>query len=429
MADAATGITAISADLKTQWAKKIEVAPPNIAKFQNKEECGADFSEIGVLGRQFEMPIVTQLPESTSYNGTAGDGSTLEDAVALGIVNAIVTGYEQVTRVQTTYKALTSGDVADPKSFKAAVKLMMENMKNAAFQKAEMTCLYGQSGVGTVESASSADAGVTLDVVFTAASWIPMWWNSRKGCKFTFFNTNLSTIIGTSLVGTVTTVTTSTRTVNFTISGTGYASVVATNEVVPKGAILSGGTFGEAIGIHKQLTTTTGTMFNINRSTEYLFRATSKAVSGVLTRQKVIQGIQQAVDLGLDTDVNLWVAPNSWADLWAEDHAIRIIDSSYNPEKSKSGSRAFEFEYEAGHVTVKQHGYIKRGNAYAIPPNTTWWVGSTDLTFKMPGVPLTELFMYVQGTNKVEFQCMSDKQFFIDLPSRSVVFTGIVASS
>lgn len=429
MADVATGITQISGDLKVNYAPKIEVAVPNIAKFQNKAECGADFSQVKGNGKQFEMPIVTQLPESTSYNGTGGDGSTLEDAVPMGVVNAQVNGYEQVTRVQTTYKALTTTDDAPAKAFKTAVKLMMENMKDAAYQKAEFSCINGQSGAGTVESASSSDAGVTLDVVFTAATWVPMWWNSRKGCKFTFFQSNLSTIVGTDLIGTVRTVTNSTRTVNFTMSGTGYASVAATNVVFTKGALLSGGTFYEAIGIHKQLSTTSGTMFNIDRDTQPLFRAPTKDIAGVMTRQKVIQGIQQAVDMGLDGDVNLWVAPNTWADLWAEDHAIRVIDSSYNPNKSTSGSKAFQFEYEGGTITVKQHGYIKRGFAYAIPPKTTWWVGSTDLTFRLPNVPDNELFLIVPGTNKVEFQCMSDKQFFIDLVARSVYFTGIVASS
>jgi hypothetical protein len=123
----------------------------------------------------------------------------------------------------------------------------------------------------------------------------------------------------------------------------------------------------------------------------------------------------------------LVVSTSTWADLAAEDLAQKIYDSSYSGEISKSGSKQLQYEVLNKQINVRAHPYMQRGLAFLTSEEHLSWIGSTDVTFKLPTGEA--LFRLVDGKNAYESQCVSVKQVFHECPSRGSVFTGIVNST
>jgi hypothetical protein len=441
MASIANTLSTVDGNLKRNYAPKIVKLVPMLCLLQQYNPDETDqaklppikvrWSEVAFNGQSFQYPTKVQSGQGVSYNGSGGASRTLEDALNLQVVQASIIGFEMVNRQQMTYSAAFAGDAAGTKAIETNAKLMLEDLKDVLYSRNEMSALWGQNGdtgYGKIESQTLSST--TLTVVFTAASFAPGWWPGQIGARVEFFNGTTFVPSGQqgSSYGTVSSVDVANRTVVFTTTGSGFSNgtVPAANNICfMKGALTTGGTYNEMIGLYKQLTATSGTLFGLDRATYALLQGNTYAVGNKrLTKAIVTQASMVPLNKGNLLDLVLVVSTNTWADLANEDLAQRIFDSSYSGQVSKSGSRQLSYEVLNRSIRVVCHPYMQAGVAFLTSEEHLSWVGSTDVTFRLPTGE--NLFRLVDNTNAYESQAVSIKQLYHEAPGKGCVLTGIV---
>jgi hypothetical protein len=448
---AITTIAQLGANLKANYAPKVINLVPSQALLQQYRSPNApgadpngaltgaavavpiDWTEAEKMGKYWVVPTKYQSGQGVSYLGPNGALSDLQEALQTQIAEVQVQGYELNVRQQVAYKALSTADGAANKSVESAAKIVMDDMRDVAYNRQEISALYGQSNIGVV--ASQTLVSTTLTVVFTAASFSPGIWVSNIGARCAFFTGTTFKPAGqsASAYATVTSVDTANRTVVFTTAGSGWTNltVPAANDVCCfLGAQSDGGTFNEMVGLDTQITATTGTLFNVNRANVALFQGQTFSVGNVpLTKAAVIKAAMKCVDKGNMSDMVLLVGTASWADLAAEDLALRMFDGSFSGRSSESGSESLVYNNVNGKIKVVCHPFMKAGEAFLFTPGHVSWVGSSDVRFLGLGLDSKQLWRPVPDKNALEMQVYADKQIYHAAPSQAIKLTGIVASS
>lgn len=455
--------TTLAPDLKIDYANASVNLVPSMAILQQfrsknapgfdgkKESNGAavsvpiDWTQAEALGRYFLVPIKTSSgQEGFTYLGTASTGDSLNTPSSLTLAECQVQGVEINNRQRITYKSYTTGGSAGKKAIESIAELVIDDIKDVAFNRIEEAALFGSSELGEGVILSQTNSTTTLTVVFTVATFCPTLWVANIGAPVQFYSISGSTptqnMAGATNYAVVQSVDVSTRTVVFyTYNSSGTLTDWADTTVPDvgnvayfKGSVTSGTdnlTTGSKtqIGLYTQLTATSGTIFNVNRATYTLLQGQTYAVGSVpLTKAAVVKAAMKCVDKGNTEDMVLLVGTAAWADLAAEDMALRMFDSSYSERSSKSGSEELVYTAVNGKIRVVCHPFMKQGYAFLFTPGHVSWIGSSDVTFKIDGKQLWDL---VPNTNAAEIQCFADKQIFHDRPSQGIVLTGIVSSS
>lgn len=279
-------------------------------------------------------------------------------------------------------------------------------MLRSLTKKLEIELFYGQMGYGTVSSAT----GNVITV--TTAEWAPGIWSGAENMPLEIRDSTGSTIRGECVVSSVD-LDARTVTVNAMPAGVGNGDV-----------IWHKGAYGnEFAGVHKILTNTS-TLFNISASTYSLWKGNSYAASGSLSLAKIERAIALGVQKGLDSDVSCYVNPKTWADLLVEQTALRKYDSSYSSSETVAGSKSIKFYGQNGMVSIEPSIYVKEGYAYILCMEEFSRVGSTDVTFKRPGME-GQFFRELENSAGVELRAFSDQALFCSAPGKSIIVTGI----
>lgn len=291
-----------------------------------------------------------------------------------------------------------------------ATKYVVANMLRSFTKKMEIELMYGQMGYASV--ASSAGNVVTI----TTAEFAPGIWAGAEKMPIEFRDATGATSRGTAEV---TSVDLSARTVTVDLLPAG---VIATDVIYHKGAYGN-----EFAGIHKILTNV-GTLFNISASSYSLWSSNSfSSGSASLSLAKIERAIALAVAKGLDSDVTVLVSPRTWADLLSEQTALRRFDYNYSSAQAESGSKSIKFYGQNGAVSIEPTIYCKEGYAYIIDPKDFCRVGSSDVTFKRPGME-GNFFRELENSAGVELRAMTDQALFCQAPGRQVIITAITNS-
>lgn len=282
-------------------------------------------------------------------------------------------------------------------------------MLRSLSKKLEIEMLYGQMGYATV--ASVAGQVVTI----TTAEWAPGIWAGAEGMPVEIRDVTGATSRGVSKV-------TSVSMTNQTIT---LAAVPAT--VVAGDVIWHEGAYGnEFPGIHFILSISSGTLFNINVSSYNLFAGNIyPAGGGALSFSKLNLAAARAVEKGLDGGLMALVNPRAWANMLADQAALRKYDASYSPAELKNGSRSIRFYSQNGELEIEPSIYVKQGYAYLLYLEDWSRVGSTDLTFKLPGSN-EEFFRQTENSAALELRLFSDQALFCASPGKNVLINGIV---
>jgi len=210
-----------------------------------------------------------------------------------------------------------------------------------------------------------------------------------------------------------------------TVVGT-TTGIVSTDVIFFKGTN-SSGTFKEMAGLQK-IITNTGTLFNISAASYSLWKGNSISSVGELTFAKLQDYIARAVNKGLMEDVTAFLSPKIWAKLNSDQAALRVIDSSYTTGKAENGFDTICFYGTNGKIELIAHPYVKDGDGFIVPPKSLRRVGSTDVTFQIPGVDGEQFFKMGNNTNAVEFQCMTDQALFAERPAHCLYLSGITTA-
>jgi hypothetical protein len=403
---------------KTVYADKLLDLIPNFAVIQKLVEFSPADKETGDF---YAQPVVLAHEAGFTYLGDTGATGTLNAAKNGVMQEAQVKGSELNLRTQLSYLALTRASQKGAKAFERLSRWKVEDMTKAFRKRIEIAILYGQVGLGTVESVVSGAGSGTITL--TAASWAGGIWAGAEGVTLDAFT---GTSINNAAVLTVTAVDSDTRTITVSCTGNLSDSVQAADVLYFRGAYGGSTTWYEMAGLQK-IISNTGTLFNVSAASYSLWKGNTVTSVGQISFAKLQDAVAKAVNKGLMDDVDVFLSPKAWGVLNSDAAALRVFDSSYSVSKSENGSEALTFHSQNGKMTIHAHPLCKDGDAFILPLAKVMRLGSVDLTFGRPGVDGSEsvYFDRVPNTNALELQAMCDQAVFIETPAECVYLSGI----
>jgi hypothetical protein len=424
---ATTATTDLNGLFKQAYADKIENLIPDESlltraiKFQGRDK---------MLGNQYNQPVIVRSEQGFTYSRPNNGTPNLNPASSMKTQNAVVDGFIIVEQSGISYEAVARSDNVN--SFRNAVDLVMGDAMESFGRRLEISLLYGQSPTGlglTTNTATNVDTTHTT-FPFATGQWAAGLWTPLEGASLDVYNSSgvaLNTtgpVIVSSINITAKTITVSAATGDITaidayLNGTGTGAVLR---------FYSAGTNGldEAIGLDA-IMLNTGIMFGIDASVYSLWEANTYNVgSAAFVLSKIQAGLSVACSRGLSEDVCLYVNPYVWQELSTEEVAFRRLDSSYSSKKVQNGFETLEFYSQNGKVSVYAHKYVKEGEAFLLPTDRAVRIGSSDISFNIPGTDNGQIFIQNPTSMGFTFRIFSQQSLLVTKPAVCVKFYNIV---
>ncbi len=423
---AATSTTDLNGLFKMAYADKIQNLIPDeslltrAVKFQ-----GRDY----LLGNQYNQPVIVRSEQGFTYSRPNNGTPPVNPATSMRTQNAIVDGFIILEQSGISYEAVARSDNVN--SFRNAVDLVMGDAMESFGRRLEIGLLYGQSPTGIGQTtATSVNVDTThTTLAFVAGQWAAGLWTPLEGASLDIYsavgvalNTN-GAIVVSSIDVVNKTITVSAASADITAIDTYLNGTAGHNAVL---RFYSAGTNGadEAVGVDKILLNT-GTLFTIDASVYSLWKSNTYNVGGALTLAKIQAGVAIAASRGLSEDVNLYVNPYVWQELSTEQVAYRMLDSSYSARKVVNGFEGLEFYSQNGKLTVLAHKYVKEGDAFLLPVDRLVRIGSSDISFNIPGTDNGQIFIQNQTTMGFTFRIFSQQSLLLTKPASAIKFYNI----
>ncbi len=194
--------------------------------------------------------------------------------------------------------------------------------------------------------------------------------------------------------------------------------------------------FMEMVGLKKQISATTGTIFNINKATYQAIRGNVVGSVGPISAGAILTAASKAINRGFQGVMMCLLSPSAWNVLNSRNIGQQVFDSSYSPGEAKLGTDAIVFKgqgvkIECYPTSVQADGefmllpkeFVKRiGSAYENSGDNG--NGDTDISFMIPGSNL-RFIDPVPGFNAVKVECRSDQAIYLQKPAFAVIATGV----
>ena len=418
---AGTTTTDLNGLFKMAYASEIQNLIPDESlltraiKFQ-----GRDY----LLGNQYNQPVIVRSEQGFTYSRPNNGTFALNPASSMKTQNAIVDGFIILEQSGISYEAVARSDNVN--SFRNAVDLVMGDAMESFGRRLEIGLLYGQSaeGLGGLASATVVSTTVTK-LAFDVGQWSAGMWTPLEGAGLDIYN-NAGVALNTTGPMVVASIDTVAKTIDVSGAVGDNTAIVAATATLGFPRFYAAGTNGadEAIGLDK-IFTNTGTLFGIDAATYSLWKANTFAVGGALTLAKLQEAISVASARGLSEDVDVYVNPLVWQDLSTEQVAYRMLDSSYSAKKVVNGFEALEFHSQNGKLSVYAHKYVKEGEAFMFPTKRAVRIGSSDISFNIPGTDNGQIFIQNPTTAGFTFRIFSQQSLLVTRPAVCVKLTGI----
>lgn len=418
-------LTALNGNFKERYASKIKDLVP-MQNWLIKNIPNVD-KRVKMLGNLYHQPVKLSSGQGYTYNSD-GTAFTFNTPRALKLDDAQVEGFELVRSDIISFNAISRSDNKD-KAFSKAVDLTIDDMVTGMSSRLEATLLHGRAGLGVADDSTNIDTTHT-SVVLTAASWAGGIWARNINAQVAFFKVSDGTAAATTNVFVVEEVDSSTYTL--IVSGTATTGIGELDTTLNSGdcdIYFYGAHTVEGYGLSR-IASNTGSLFGIDASAagnSLWLGNTYSAASGPLTFSKLQKAITLPVDKGLDQDVTVLVSTPSWADLVTDQAAARRY-GDIRSKKMENGAEILEFLSSNGTMEIVPHPMIKRGQAIIVPLDSLSRVGSTDITFNMPGTD-ENMFLRVAGKAGYEAVTYSDNTLFCDTPSQTCYISSIVPNA
>lgn len=383
-------------------------------------------------GGFFIQPVVLSQEQGWSYfaaDATAAN-STLTGSVDMAMKPAQVIGSQMAGQSSLTVEAAKRAMSSGPAAFEDSVGLQMRVMRESGVKRLEMNFLYGQTSVSVAASSANVNSTSTA-ITIQLSQWAAGFWAGMKGAKFDLYQSGTygsQTKVNTNAALVVSTVNATTRVVTVTGNSSDITAVdayIASNANTAQ-FFFYGAYNVEAAGLKRQLTNTAGTLFNISSATFDLWGGNTYTVLTpfALTFAQLQKAVAVAVNRGLDEDVDVFISPDAWANLLVDQAALRQYTSGGPTFENGGGKLAFQSQN--GKINIRPHIFVKQGDAFIIPMKNVKRLGTTDLTYDIPGTQAGKVFIYNQTTMSFEYRCYSHQTIFINSPAKGVYVTGIV---
>lgn len=423
-------LSALNGDFKQAYQDKIKDLVPNYAYILKHTSVEKGMKQ---LGDKFNAPVKVQSGQGYTYN-TDGSAFALNAARALQMENALVPAFSLLRRDNISYTAISRS--AGKNSFGKAVDITLNDMTEGAGFRLECDYLHGQQGIGnTSSSANVSSTSTTLQL--TAATWATGIWASALNAQIQLFVVSSGALVSSGADSVF--VVSSVNFTSFTVTVTGTTTGITALDTAASAPLViyfngaatnSSTTWLEGVGLMK-IAGNTGTLFSIDASTFPLWQGnTYDASSAPLTFGKLQKAITLPGDKGLmGEDCTVLVPLTTFSDLLTEQAAAR----RYGDVKSKkmdNGADSIEFYSPSGTMTIVPHPLVKRGQAVIYPTDSITRIGSSDLTFQLPGTS-TDSYLQVPLGDSAGYQVRiwSDNTLFAETPSHMCIITGIVPRS
>lgn len=367
------------------------------------------FKESALLGDYFEQAVRLSLPGG--FTRAKGDGSagafTLNGATAGTLKKAKVYGYQLTLQDQISYEDLSKAAKAGAQSYKAATAMFWEGMMLSMRKMLEIKCLYGNVGIGKVQSYTGGTPSITI----SESDWAPQLWAGLEGAAIDVMNGTTSTVNGTA---SIVSVDTDTRIV--TLSATLNASA---NDIV----YFKGGYGKEMSGLYSILSNT-GTIFNIAANTYTQWKASNHSVGGAFSFQALKKGLAKGVNKGLMYPINVYTSTGALDDLVGDIHQLRQVDKS-EVRRIELGQDEVVYKFAGVAATIKAHPMVKNGHALGVVPQFAKRIGAMDIGFGMPGRTDGKVWFDLESTAAVEGRMYTHQGIFAEMPGVDILWSSI----
>lgn len=393
---------------KETYADKLENLIPDGVKLLNRIKFLAKEKQPGNL---YHQPVILGMEHGVTFAASDQDAFNLNAPIAGSVKDAQVRGNPIVLQSVLGYTAASRAE-GTKAAFESATKYLVANMLRSLARALEIEMFYGQVGYGTVGSI----AGNVISI--TTAEWAPGIWAGSEQMPIEIRSADGSTSRGT-----------------FTVSAVSMDNQTITTDSSPVGVIATDviwhrGAYGnEFPGVHYILTLTSGTLFNISVNNYNLFKGNVySAQSGALSFTKLTNAAARAIEKGQDGKLYAICNPRAWANMLQDQAALRKYDSSYSMEELKNGSKSLKFFSQNGEIEIEPSIFVKQGYAYMLSLEEWNRVGSSDMTFKVPGQSGEEFFRHLESAAGYQLRLWSDQALFCAAPGRNVLINNIVNS-
>lgn len=396
----------LNAMFKENYADKIEDLIPDGVKLINEIKFLPKDKQPGNL---YHQPVILGLEHGVTFASSDEDAFNLNAPIAGVIKDAQVKGYPLVLRSVLGYTAASRTAQGGKQAFMDATKYLVSNMLRSVSKKLEIEMLYGQMGYATAASNS------TTVVTITTGEWAPGIWAGAEGMPIEIRDTTGATSKGEFIVSAV-------SMDNKTVTLNADPGVLVSGDVLwHKGAYGN-----EFPGIHKILTTSSGSLFNINVGSYNLFKGNVYgAGSAALSFNKLNLAAARGVEKGQDGKLMALVNPRGWSNMMNDQAALRRYDGSYSKEKAEMGSKSILFHSQNGEIEIQPSIYVKEAYAYLLNLEDWVRVGSQDVSFKRPGQG-EEFFRDLENSAGYELRLFTDQAVFCMAPGKSTLINAIV---
>lgn len=415
---------------RQKYAKEVKTLIPDFAILQKR----VPFSSAEMLGDFYHVPVVVADEHGFTYGGNSAQTYSLNASIAMQLQDAQVTGYELTLTSEASYGAVSRSAKKGDAAVERLVDLLMERMKGSTAKRVEIAMLYGQSPTGIATLASGTGSGTSRTFTITAASFAAGIWAGMENCQLDAYAPAGTSPLNSNAPLVVTAVNVGAKTVS--VSGNS-SDLTAISSAIASGVNLffygAGATASvagaEMIGIDSILLNS-GIQFGISSATYNLWSAqTFDCGSAELSMSKLLAAIAKPVSRGLLQDVQVLVAPDSWANLNSDLGGQRVFDESYDSKKQEKGSSSIVYHGQNGKIEIISHPMVKSGEAFVLPLDLIQRVGSTDIAFRGEGPSGEEdYFFQNNSTNGWTVRAYTDQALMIEAPAHCVKLINIVAS-
>lgn len=387
MADAVTTVSKLNGWFKSKYGK-FQDNVPDVAKLDGML---GEIVKAQKVGKNFNFPVELSLPQGTTY-AAAGDGAfAFEETIPGEMKEATIDGSQIAVSDILDYESAAKAVEEGAEAYGDAGERMVRRMRKAGYKRIELSEWYGQSNLGVIATFPASTGTSTKLIQITTATWAAGIWTGMKGMRLHAYNSTLTTQQGTTTgyfqVDAVFIGTRSLSVTAKTSTGTDLDTVWTAGTTVAIGSVfVPKSSVGKDMAGVDKIVTNTGSLFGIDANAYDLWAGnTFSAGSVAFSLKKLQDSIADAVSKGLDEKATVFVSTRTWANLCADQAALRKYDASYTESKAKNGFRSLSMFSQNGELEIVPHTVIKEGEAWILPVERFMKIGAQDLSPNVPG--------------------------------------------
>jgi hypothetical protein len=386
-------------------------------------------------GLQYYFPIRVGVSQGVTHN-IDNSAFALNTAIDTPFVNAQLDGATILVRENLSYDIIAKSMNGDA-SYKAQMDLTVESLSLGGELFRELNLLYGPgtastaaANVGVVNaSVSGANLAAPQIVNVTEATWAAGIWNmfAPNGIVDIYQSDGLTLRAAEVTVQAVVSATN-----RLQLYKAGSSATVAQGDIIVLRGQVAKGCYGL-----QSILENDGSLFGLSAATYPMWKSVEfSAGSAALTTTKIQQLMSRLKNNGLKATNGkagtLFVSAATFADLIAELQGNTATNPGGNRWNDGAtggpktvGTDNIMVNSPCGIVDIAIHSYMKQGLAMFLPEGKVKRVGSTDITFSLPG---TNKWFYTELTEYAgcQIRVFSNQAPVIEVPYHAGIISGIV---